>query len=41
MMAVVCAVAGVLCVGILGMSFILGSYAICEALDSTEKVFEK
>ena len=41
MMAIVGAVASIICVGILGICSILGSYAICEAFDSKAEVDEK
>ena len=41
MMAVVFAAACILGVGILWICLLLGSYAICEALDSMEEVYEK
>ena len=40
-MELVCVCAFILGVGILGIGFILGRYAICEALDSMEEVYEK
>ena len=41
MMAIVFGVACSLCFWILGIGLLVGSYAICEAINSTEETFEK
>ena len=41
MMGIVCAAACIFGFWILGIGLIVGSYAICEALNSMEEAYEK